>query len=79
MTNETTYNNVSVLIVGAGPAGLAAAITLKKNKPDLEWLAVYSTPVKSLRPVRKNRNIKFLNIMNTRIQRLDPVEDNSQL
>ena len=40
MTNETNYNDVSVLIVGAGPAGLAAAITLKKNRPDLDVVVI---------------------------------------
>jgi len=30
------YSRASVLIVGAGPAGLAAAITLKSRKPDLD-------------------------------------------
>lgn len=34
------YTNVSVLIVGAGPAGLAAAITLKKQKPDLDVVVI---------------------------------------
>ena len=38
MTNE--YNNVSVLIVGAGPSGLATAITLKKQKPDLDVIVI---------------------------------------
>ena len=40
MVNETNYNDVSVLIVGAGPAGLAAAITLKKNCPDLDVVVI---------------------------------------
>ncbi len=35
MTNND-YNRVSVLIVGAGPAGLAAAIQLKTLKPDID-------------------------------------------
>ena len=38
MTNE--YNNVSVLIVGAGPAGLSAAITLKKQQPELNVVVI---------------------------------------
>jgi electron-transferring-flavoprotein dehydrogenase len=34
------YNEVSVLIVGAGPAGLAAAISLKKQKPELDVVVI---------------------------------------
>ena len=34
MSKNKDYNNVSVLVVGAGPAGLAAAIQLKIKKPD---------------------------------------------
>ncbi|TFG50961.1 MAG: FAD-dependent oxidoreductase, partial [Candidatus Brocadiia bacterium] len=30
------YKKASVLIIGAGPAGLAAAIQLKAQKPDIE-------------------------------------------
>ncbi len=37
-TNDN--NSVSVLIVGAGPAGLAVAIQLKTNKPDLDVCVV---------------------------------------
>jgi len=33
---DKDYNKVSVLIVGAGPAGLAAAIKLKTIKPDID-------------------------------------------
>ncbi|MCK5272496.1 MAG: NAD(P)-binding protein, partial [Sedimentisphaerales bacterium] len=36
MSKTKNYSKVDVLVVGAGPAGLAAAITLKKKKPDLD-------------------------------------------
>ena len=36
MSNSKDYNRVSVLVVGAGPAGLAAAIQLKVKKPDID-------------------------------------------
>ncbi|MFA5251183.1 MAG: electron-transfer flavoprotein:ubiquinone oxidoreductase [Phycisphaerae bacterium] len=35
MSNDKDYNKVDVLIVGAGPAGLACAIQLKAQKPDI--------------------------------------------
>ena len=35
MLNNKDYNKVSVLVVGAGPAGLATAIQLKAQKPDI--------------------------------------------
>ncbi|MHC5083830.1 MAG: NAD(P)/FAD-dependent oxidoreductase [Planctomycetota bacterium] len=38
MTNE--YNKVPVLIVGAGPAGLSTAISLKKQKPELDVVVI---------------------------------------
>ena len=36
MSSDTDYNRVSVLIVGGGPAGLAAAIQIKAQKPDID-------------------------------------------
>ncbi len=36
MSNHKDYNKVSVLVVGAGPAGLASAIQLKIEKPDID-------------------------------------------
>ena len=36
MAKNKDYNRVSVLVVGAGPAGLAAAIQLKIKKPDID-------------------------------------------
>ena len=36
MSNDKDYNKVSVLVVGAGPAGLASAIQLKIEKPDID-------------------------------------------
>jgi electron-transferring-flavoprotein dehydrogenase len=36
VAGKKDYNKVSVLIVGAGPAGLASAITIKKAEPDID-------------------------------------------
>jgi electron-transferring-flavoprotein dehydrogenase len=38
--NNKNYSKASVLVVGAGPAGLAAAIRLKTTKPDLDVCVV---------------------------------------
>jgi len=36
VSNDKDYNKVLVLVVGAGPAGLASAIQLKIEKPDID-------------------------------------------
>ena len=40
MSNNKDYDKVSVLVVGAGPAGLATAIALKTEKPDIDVCVV---------------------------------------
>jgi len=40
VSSNKEYNRVSVLIVGAGPAGLASAIQLKTEKPDINVCVV---------------------------------------
>jgi len=40
MPDDKAYNKTAVLIVGAGPAGLAAAIKLKTMKPDIDVCVV---------------------------------------
>jgi len=38
--NNKEYNKVSVLVVGAGPAGLATAIQLRTTKPEIDVCVV---------------------------------------
>lgn len=40
MSNEKNYSNVELLVVGAGPAGLAAAIAAKRKNPAMEVCVV---------------------------------------
>lgn len=40
MSDNKDYNRVSVLVVGAGPAGLATAIQLKTTNPDIDVCVV---------------------------------------
>jgi len=42
--NNKDYNRVTVLVVGAGPAGLATAIQLKAQKPDIDICAIEKSP-----------------------------------
>jgi len=44
MSDNRKYNDVQVLIVGAGPAGLAAAIQLKVQKPDMQVCVIEKGP-----------------------------------
>ncbi len=44
VSHETDYNKVDVLIVGAGPAGLACAIQLKAQKPDIKVCVIDKAP-----------------------------------
>ncbi len=44
MSDNKNHNDVQVLIVGAGPAGLAAAIQLKVQKPDVEVCVIEKAP-----------------------------------
>ncbi len=44
MPNNKDYNRVTVLVVGAGPAGLATAIQLKAQKPDIDICAIEKSP-----------------------------------
>jgi electron-transferring-flavoprotein dehydrogenase len=42
--NNKDYNRVTVLVVGAGPAGLATAIQLKAQKPDIDICVIEKSP-----------------------------------
>jgi len=44
VSNDKEYNKVSVLIVGAGPAGLASAIQLKAEKPEIDVCVIDKAP-----------------------------------
>ncbi len=44
MTKNNEYNKVSVLIVGAGPAGLACAIQLKCENPEIDVCVIEKAP-----------------------------------
>jgi electron-transferring-flavoprotein dehydrogenase len=44
VTDRSTYNSVTVLVVGAGPAGLAAAIKLKTLNRDLDVCVIDKAP-----------------------------------
>ncbi len=44
MPSNKDYNKVSVLIVGAGPAGLASAIQLKAEKPEIDVCVIDKAP-----------------------------------
>jgi electron-transferring-flavoprotein dehydrogenase len=42
--NNKDYNRVTVLVVGAGPAGLATAIQLKAQNPDIDICVIEKSP-----------------------------------
>jgi len=44
VSNNSNYNKVPVLIVGAGPAGLAAAIKLRIEQPDIDVCVIEKAP-----------------------------------
>ena len=44
MAKNNDYNRVSVLVVGAGPAGLACAIQLKTKKPEIDVCVIDKSP-----------------------------------
>jgi len=50
VSNNKDYNKISVLVVGAGPAGLAAAIQTKADKPDMDVCVIE----KGLKPGNHN-------------------------
>ena len=70
-TTTQAYNKVSVLIVGAGPAGLSAAITLKKNKPELDVVVIDKAPAAG------NHNLSGAVLEPAALARLmDPIDEN---
>jgi len=44
VAKNNKYNKVSVLVVGAGPAGLACAIQLKTKKPEIDVCVIDKAP-----------------------------------